>query len=182
MLRRSGVQALRAALELAAGDPRQWRSVAAIASAQDLPAPMLEQLLLQLRRAQLVEARRGRLGGYRLRRPAREIPVAELLAAVGAMPDLGGRGSRTAAAAAGTVAPDAFASHADAPAIAPSEIGPDAGPPPAGDPEAQVLLALERRLQRALERELAALSLEELLYDLRSWRETLSNEGGLMLG
>ena len=180
MLRRSGVQALRAALELAAGDPRQWRSVAAIASAQDLPAPMLEQLL-QLRRAQLVEARRGRLGGYRLRRPAREIPVAELLAAVGAMPDLEGRGSRTAAAAAGAVAPDAFASHAGAPAIAPSEIGPDAGPP-ASDPEAQVLLALERRLQRALERELAALSLEELLYDLRSWRETLSNEGGLMLG
>ncbi|WP_411867314.1 Rrf2 family transcriptional regulator [Vulcanococcus limneticus] len=181
MLRRSGVQALRAALELAAGDPRQWRSVAAIASAQDLPAPMLEQLLLQLRRAQLVEARRGRLGGYRLRRPAREIPVAELLAAVGAMPDLGGRGSRTAAAAAGAVAPEAFASHAGAPAIAPSEIGPDAGPP-ASDPEAQVLLALESRLQRALERELAALSLEELLYDLRSWRETLSNEGGLMLG
>lgn len=170
MLRRSGVQALRAALELAAGDPRQWRSVAAIASAQDLPAPMLEQLLLQLRRAQLVEARRGRLGGYRLRRPAREIPVAELLAAVGAMPDLGGRGPQT------TVTSDPAA-----PDTAPSAMGPDAGPP-ASDPEAQVLLALERRLQRALERELAALSLEELLYDLRSWRETLSNEGGLMLG
>lgn len=60
-------------------------------------------------------------------------------------------------------------------------MGPDAGTE-ASDPEAQVLLALERRLQRALERELAALSLEELLYDLRSWRETLSNEGGLMLG
>ena len=173
MLRRSGVQALRAALELAAGDPRQWRSVAAIASAQDLPAPMLEQLLLQLRRAQLVEARRGRLGGYRLRRPAREIPVAELLAAVGAMPDLGARGSRTAAAAAGAAAADAVAPHAAAPDTAPSAMGPDAGPP-ASDPEAQVLLALER--------ELAALSLEELLYDLRSWRETLCNEGGLMLG
>lgn len=170
MLRRSGVQALRAALELAAGDPRQWRSVTAIASAQELPAPMLEQLLLQLRRAQLVEARRGRLGGYRLRRPAREIPVAELLAAVGAMPDLGGRGPQPVAGAAGA-ASDA----------APSAKGLDAGPA-GGDPEAQVLLALERRLQRALERELAALSLEELLYDLRSWRETLSNAGGLMLG
>ncbi len=161
MLRQSGVQALRAALELAAGDPRQWRSVAAIASAQDLPAPMLEQLLLQLRRAQLVEARRGRLGGYRLRRPAREIPVAELLAAVGAMPDLGGRAPQAMAAA--------------------SASDPDGDMAPA-DPEAQVLLALERRLRRALERELAALSLEELLYDLRSWRETLSNGGGLMLG
>ena len=43
---------------------------------------MLEQLLLQLRRAGLVEARRGRYGGYRLGRPARDIPVAAVLEAV----------------------------------------------------------------------------------------------------
>ncbi len=163
MLRQSGLQALRAALELAAGDPHQWRSVASIARAQDLPAPMLEQLLLQLRRAELVEARRGRLGGYRLRRPAREIPVAALLAAVGALPELGTRPPQGGGGAA------AFAEQTGAEAAL-------------GDPEAQVLRALERRLRRALERELAALSLEELLYDLRSWRETLSNDGGLMLG
>ena len=48
--------------------------------------------------------------------------------------------------------------------------------------EERVLAALERRLQRALERELRDLSLEELHYDLRSWQESLSNDGGLLLG
>ncbi len=83
LLRRSGQQALQALLELAEA-PQQWRSVNEIAAAQALPAPMLEQLLLQLRRAGLVEARRGRLGGYRLQRQPAAIPVAEVLAAVGA--------------------------------------------------------------------------------------------------
>ena len=83
LLRRSGQQALQALLELAEA-PQQWRSVNDIAAAQALPAPMLEQLLLQLRRAGLVEARRGRLGGYRLQRQPAAIPVAEVLAAGGA--------------------------------------------------------------------------------------------------
>jgi len=81
LLRRSAVQALQALLELAQA-PQTWRSVSAIAAAQQLPAPMLEQLLLQLRRAGLLEARRGRLGGYRLARPPARIAVAEVLAAV----------------------------------------------------------------------------------------------------
>jgi hypothetical protein len=46
----------------------------------------------------------------------------------------------------------------------------------------QVAQALVRRLQRALERELAVLTLEELLFDLRSWQECLSEDGGLMVG
>ena len=146
MLRRAAVQALRALLELAQ-DPARWRSVPAIAAAQELPAPMLEQLLLQLRRAGLVEARRGRHGGYRLARPAASITVAEVLLAVGAGLDL------------------------------------DTGlAEDAGAAEARVLLAMGRRLQAALDRELAALSLEELLFDLSSWRESLSNDGGVMLG
>ena len=82
LLRRSGEQALQALLELAEA-PQQWRSVNEIAAAQDLPAPMLEQLLLQLRRAGLVEARRGRLGGYRLQREPARIAVSEVLEAVG---------------------------------------------------------------------------------------------------
>jgi Rrf2 family protein len=146
MLRRAAVQALRALLELAQ-DPSRWRSGPAIAGAQELPAPMLEQLLLQLRRAGLVEARRGRHGGYRLARPAASITVAEVLLAVGAGLDL------------------------------------DTGlAEDAGAAEARVLLAMGRRLQAALDRELAALSLEELLFDLSSWRESLSNDGGVMLG
>lgn len=146
MLRRAAVQALRALLELAQ-DPARWLSVPAIATAQELPAPMLEQLLLQLRRAGLVEARRGRHGGYRLARPAASITVAEVLLAVGAGLDL------------------------------------DTGlAEDAGAAEARVLLTMGRRLQAALDRELAALSLEELLFDLSSWRESLSNDGGVMLG
>jgi len=145
VLRRSGLQALRALLELA-GAGGEWRSVNEIAAAQQLPAPMLEQLLLQLRRAQVVESRRGRQGGYRLRREPRDIAVGTVLEAVGGKPQLLGDSSSGGAA------------------------------------EERVLLALGRRLQGALERELATLTLEELLYDLRSWQETLRNDGGLMLG
>ena len=146
LLRRSGQQALQALLELAKA-PQQWRSVNEIAAAQALPAPMLEQLLLQLRRAGLVEARRGRLGGYRLQRQPSAIPVAEVLAAVGADIQL--------------VEPDASDST---------------------QAEQQVLRSMARRLQRAMERELMQFNLEELLFDLRSCRETLSGDGGLMLG
>jgi len=146
MLRKRGLYALKALLELAR-EPQAWQSVTQLATAQRLPAPMLEQLLLQMRRADLVEARRGRSGGYRLLRPARETRLATILAAV--------------------------------------EDGWQPGDPVGeGEGEAgdRVLSALQRRLQRALERELAALSLEELLFDLRSWQESLREDGGLMVG
>lgn len=150
LLRRSAVQALQALLELAQA-PQDWRSVSALAAAQQLPAPMLEQLLLQLRRAGLLEARRGRLGGYRLARKPAQIAVAEVLAAVGS------------------------------PLQWPAETTqPESGC--SGPAEQQVLRSLGRRLQLGLERELAGLSLEELLYDLRSWQESLSNDGGVMMG
>ena len=87
-LRRSAVQALQALLQLAQ-EPQQWLSVSTVATAQELPAPMLEQLLLDLRRAGLVEARRGRQGGYRLAKPPAAIPVAEVFAAVGAPLEIG---------------------------------------------------------------------------------------------
>ena len=146
LLRRSGQQALQALLELAQ-DPGRWRSVNEIACAQQLPAPMLEQLLLQLRRAGLLEARRGRLGGYRLRRPAAQIAVAEVLQAVGTPLEL-------------LQVSDSVE----------------------GSAEQRVLQSMANRLQRAMERELMQFNLEELLYDLQSCRESLSQEGGLMLG
>jgi len=150
MLRRAGLQALRALLELAQ-EPARWRSVNEIAAAQQLPAPMLEQLLLQLRRADLVEARRGRLGGYRLRQAPAAIPVARVLEAVGASLDL----------------------RADLNSWPGAE---------ADAAEQRVLVGMARRLQAALERELAQLTLEELLFDLSSWQESLGNAGGVMLG
>jgi DNA-binding IscR family transcriptional regulator len=48
--------------------------------------------------------------------------------------------------------------------------------------EQQVLRSMARRLQRAMDRELMQFNLEELLFDLRSCRESLSGTGGLMLG
>ena len=144
-LRRSAVQALQALLQLAQ-EPQQWLSVNSVAAAQGLPAPMLEQLLLELRRAGLVEARRGRLGGYRLARPAVAIRVSEVFAAVGA----------------------------------PLELLEREHPSPRA--EQLVLRSLSKRLQQALDRELQGLSLQELVFDLRSWQESLSNDGGVMLG
>jgi Rrf2 family protein len=144
-LRRSAVQALQALLQLAQ-EPQQWLSVNSVAAAQGLPAPMLEQLLLELRRAGLVEARRGRQGGYRLARPAGSIRVAEVFEAVGAPLEL----------------------------LEPEHPSPRA--------EQLVLRSLSKRLQQALDRELQGLSLQELVFDLRSWQESLSNDGGVMLG
>jgi len=101
LLGRQAIHAIKALLELAS-DPGRWRSVNDLATAQELPAPMLELLLLQLRRAALLEARRGRLGGYRLARPAGAIPLAEVLTALGQRQ--GGEGSGPSREAAGGAA------------------------------------------------------------------------------
>mgnify|MGYP001765568341 FL=1 len=53
-----------------------------IAERQQLSLSYLEQIFLRLRRAGLVESARGRTGGYRLGRPANEIKVGEIMAAV----------------------------------------------------------------------------------------------------
>jgi Rrf2 family iron-sulfur cluster assembly transcriptional regulator len=53
-----------------------------IARRQDVSLPYLEQLFVKLRRAGLVDSERGPGGGYRLARPASEIRVVEVLAAV----------------------------------------------------------------------------------------------------
>ncbi|SDC87152.1 Rrf2 family transcriptional regulator [Ruegeria marina] len=53
-----------------------------ISARQDISLPYLEQLFVKLRRADLVESVRGPGGGYRLARPASEIRVVDVLAAV----------------------------------------------------------------------------------------------------
>lgn len=57
-------------------------SLAEISKRQDISLPYLEQLFVKLRRAGLVESVRGPGGGYRLARPASEIRVVDVLAAV----------------------------------------------------------------------------------------------------
>lgn len=81
MLSKQANHALKALLELAA-EPKRWRSTHELAIAQQLPEPMLEQLLLRLRRAGLLVARRGRLGGYRLAMPNRDVGIGAVLIAV----------------------------------------------------------------------------------------------------
>jgi len=52
-----------------------------IAARERLPADYVEQILLRLRRAGLVNSTRGARGGYSLARPADEISVREVIAA-----------------------------------------------------------------------------------------------------
>jgi Rrf2 family transcriptional regulator, iron-sulfur cluster assembly transcription factor len=58
-------------------------SVKAIAKRQELPAPYLEKLLIEMRRAGLVESVRGAHGGYRLGRSPTQISLGQILEAVG---------------------------------------------------------------------------------------------------
>jgi Rrf2 family transcriptional regulator, iron-sulfur cluster assembly transcription factor len=58
-------------------------SVNAIAVRQSLPAPYLEKLLIELRRAGLVKSIRGSQGGYKLAKKPTRISLGEILAAVG---------------------------------------------------------------------------------------------------
>lgn len=57
-------------------------TVGAIAERQGLSITYLEQLFMLLRRAELIESARGRTGGYRLARPAAQISIADIMAAV----------------------------------------------------------------------------------------------------
>jgi len=67
--------------------PAQLRD---IASRQRIPARFLEQILLDLKRAGLVESKRGPLGGFRLTRSPAEIPLGEILRVVEGPLDIGG--------------------------------------------------------------------------------------------
>ncbi len=72
---------MRAALELAiaGGGPLKREQ---IAQAQQIPIAFLQNILMEMRHAELVEAMRGREGGIRLARPAAEITVADVVRAV----------------------------------------------------------------------------------------------------
>ena len=90
MLSKQANHALKALLELAA-EPEHWRSTHELASAQQLPEPMLEQILLRLRRAGVLVARRGRRGGYRLACSPGELSLAAVLIGLGEAAGAGGQ-------------------------------------------------------------------------------------------
>lgn len=65
-----------------AHQPGRWVSAQQLAQELSLPAPTVARLLKLLGRAGLVVSQRGKGGGYGLARPAREISVAEVIAAI----------------------------------------------------------------------------------------------------
>jgi Rrf2 family protein len=72
--------AMRALLELAQyGEPATAET---LAQAQNLPPKFLTSILNDLRRAGLVNSRRGLDGGYRLSRPPTQISVADVMRAI----------------------------------------------------------------------------------------------------
>jgi Rrf2 family protein len=74
--------ALRAAVELAAAPDGAQVKGERLATSQSIPLRFLENILLQLRHAGIVESRRGADGGYRLARPAAEISLADVIRAI----------------------------------------------------------------------------------------------------
>ncbi|MCG7518251.1 Rrf2 family transcriptional regulator [Ruegeria sp. Ofav3-42] len=73
-----------------------------ISERQDISLPYLEQLFVKLRRADLVASVRGPGGGYRLARPASEIRVVEILAAVDETVDALQKGAGASGASSGS--------------------------------------------------------------------------------
>lgn len=73
--------AVRAAVEMAAAGDEPVKGEK-LAEAQDIPLQFLEHILLELKHARLVRARRGARGGYWLARPPEEITLANLIRAV----------------------------------------------------------------------------------------------------
>jgi Rrf2 family protein len=83
--------ALRAALELASAPDDKPVKGERISKAQAIPLRFLENILMQLRHAGLVESRRGADGGYRLARPASEVTLADVIRAIdGPLAGVGG--------------------------------------------------------------------------------------------
>lgn len=78
-----GHYSVKALLDLSLQPKYQPISVRAIASRQKIPAPYLEKLLIEMRRAGLVKSVRGSVGGYQLAREPSQISVGQILEAVG---------------------------------------------------------------------------------------------------
>lgn len=77
-----GRYAVTAMMDLAIHAPKGPVTLADISSCQSISLSYLEQLFAKLRRENLVQGVRGPGGGYRLAKPASEITIATIIAAV----------------------------------------------------------------------------------------------------
>ncbi|MGB9069815.1 MAG: Rrf2 family transcriptional regulator [Candidatus Acidiferrales bacterium] len=73
-----GLYALQA-LTVLAEHPTGVVKIKDIAREEDLPEKFLEAILLELRRARIVDSVRGARGGYQLKRPPKKISLGEVL-------------------------------------------------------------------------------------------------------
>jgi Rrf2 family protein len=80
-LSKRGEYALRSLINLgfAAEGGRKLVQVSELAESEQLPVKFLEQILQDLKEAGYVESQRGKFGGYRLAKPARRIPIGEVV-------------------------------------------------------------------------------------------------------
>lgn len=74
--------AVRAMVQLAAGDPEILVKTDDLARAQKIPPQFLVDILSVLRADRLVRSHRGRDGGYELARPATDISIADVLRSI----------------------------------------------------------------------------------------------------
>lgn len=79
MLSQRGRYAMKAMLSLARAGGDRPKGVSAIAAEENIPRKFLEAIMSDLRREQLVESTRGKLGGYRLTRPPETITFGEII-------------------------------------------------------------------------------------------------------
>jgi Rrf2 family cysteine metabolism transcriptional repressor len=77
-----GRYGVKAVFELARRFGQAPMPLAAVARAQGVPEPYLEQLMPPLKRAGIVAAERGAQGGYRLARRPRDVTVADVIRAL----------------------------------------------------------------------------------------------------
>jgi Rrf2 family protein len=78
MLSRKAKYALKAMIRLA-GHEGQMIQVSDIAESESVPQKFLELILLELKKHGLLHSQRGKHGGYRLGRPAREITFGQIV-------------------------------------------------------------------------------------------------------
>ncbi len=79
MLSQRGRYALKAMLNLGRMPARGVKQVSMLAIEAAIPRKFLEAIMSELRQAALVESVRGKLGGYRLARPAEQITFGEIM-------------------------------------------------------------------------------------------------------
>ncbi|MGQ9836753.1 MAG: Rrf2 family transcriptional regulator [Cyanobacteriota bacterium] len=149
---------IRALLDLAMLGSGQTASVRAIAERQQIPAPYLEKLLIELRQAGLVRSQRGAQGGYQLARVPRRIPLSAILTAVGE--SLDPMTARSPAAKGKTS---------------------DQGGDQALERLDWVTELLWERIARRIQQVLEETTLEDLYFDARSWQAAQDQESGFVV-